>query len=297
MNEFAILTAAEYSTRASVLIERQRFGQARSVLAEALASHPDDADLLYQSARVDYLTEDLQQALETVRHVLAIEPLHLDARYLLACIYDERKELPASEAVLLELLREYPEFGMLYARYAMLMYRTFHIDKAKALAREALRLAPEDELALIACAIGDLIEGDRKVPAATLSALIRKYPENADTARLLVVHLIGIGQYWAAKRIAVELLKSQPNSRENLELVVQLETLSHWTVLPLWPLNRWGVAATVVVFIATMVIFKLLGIFAPEHRSAFSNFMIAFMAYSWFYPPLLVRWLKRRAGL
>ncbi len=297
MSEMATMSASEYCKQASALIERRRFAQARALLGEALGNHPDDADLLFEAARIDYLTNQHDAAMATVRHALALAPLHLNARYLLACIHEERQELVESEAVLLDLLRDYPELGLLYARYAMLMFRTFHIDKAKALAREALRLAPDDELALSACAMGDLIDGNSKTPGASLAAMVQHHPENAATAQLLIVHLVSTGQYWAAKRIAIELLKAQPDSREYLDMVVQLDTLSHWTILPLWPFNRWGMAATVGFFVLTMLAFRIIHQFAPQYSTATYWFLLSYMAYSWFYPPLLKRWLTRRAGL
>jgi tetratricopeptide (TPR) repeat protein len=297
MNEIAKLSAAEYCKQAYGLIERRRFAQARILLGEAMRAYPGDASLLCESARIDYLTDELDEAIATVRQALASEPQHLDARYLLACIHEERGELVQCEAVLLDLLHDYPEAGMLYGRYALLMFRTFHIEKAKALAHEALRLDPEDELALAACVIADLIDGSPKTQRATLAELMRNHPENATTARLLLTHLISVGQYWAAKRIAIELLKAQPDSRENLQLVVQLEVLCHWTALPLWPLNRWGMAGSVGIFVGSLIVFNVIGRFVPGSSGAISTFVIGFMAYSWFYPPILKRWLSRRAGL
>lgn len=126
---------------------------------------------------------------------------------------------------------------------------------------------------------------------------MQRHPEDMATARLLIVHLVHRGRYWSAKRIAVELLKVQPDSRDLLTLVVELEGLCHWSVVPLWPFNRWGTAATIAVWLGWMAMSQLLKTSAPQISGSASLAMLAYCVYSWVYPPLFTRWLKRRAGL
>ncbi len=297
MNDHSVLSARDYSRRVQGLIERNRYAQARDELAEALAQYPDDSDLLYGAALVDYLTGKPDDAREALLRVLSREPDHAAGRSLLATLYQEKGELPAAETVLIDLLRDYPASGHLYARYAMLMYRTMHIDKAKALAHEALRLDPDDELALIACLMGDLIDGRKGAEQERLAALMTRHPESTGTAHMLITHLVRRGKYRAAKRIAIELLKQNPGSREILGLVVELDALSHWSMLPLWPFNRWGWAASVVLWVAMVAVFSGAGNLAPHILGPLNIFLIGYCVYSWIFPPLLKRWLKRRAGI
>lgn len=297
MSADAPLPAGELCQRAAKLIERRRYDHAATVLGEALAQYPDDSDLLYEAARLDYLQDRNAAALAAVLALLARDPAHFPARFLLYGLYEETGQLAQAELVLLDLLKEYPEASLLYARYAMLMYRTLHLAKAQALAREALRLDPDSELALTACLMGDMIEGRRDAQLASLAELIRKHPENAQTAHMLITHLVQRGQYRAAKRIAVELLRAQPDSRPILTLVVELEALSHWSMLPLWPLNRWGWAASIAFYFITLVFLSVLRQQAPQASGAATTALLAFVVYSWVYPPLLKRWLKRRAGI
>ncbi|MFC0252741.1 tetratricopeptide repeat protein [Massilia consociata] len=297
MSDIDSPSAHDYLVRIDGLIERRRLAQASTLLAEALANFPDDSDLLYSAALIDYQHDDYQGALETLQGLLGRTPRHRAGRYLLALVHEAREEWPQAEAALLDLLHDYPETAMLYARYAMLMYRTQQIDKAKELAREALRLDPEDEAALAATMIGDLIDGKKGNERNSLAALMLKHPEDMLTARLLIVHLIQRGRYWSAKRIAVELLKAQPDSREALELVVEIEALCHWSVVPLWPLNRWGIAATIGLWLGWMGTYKLLRTYAPEISGTATLVILGYCIYSWVYPPLLKRRLKRRAGL
>lgn len=297
MNDHTVLSARDYSLRVEGLIERDRYAQARAELGEALAQYPDDSDLLYCSALVDYLTGQPDDARATMLRVLSREPDHYAGRSLLATLHQDSGDLAAAELVLIDLLRDFPESGHHYARYAMLMYRTMHLDKAKALAHEALRLDPDNEMALIACLIGDLIDGRKGAEQERLAVLMRRHPESAGTAHMLITHLVRRGQYRAAKRIAIELLKLNPNSREILALVVDLETLSHWTMLPLWPFNRWGWAASVVLWVATVAVFSGAGKVAPHILGPLNIVLLSYCAYSWIFPSLLKRWLKRRAGI
>lgn len=297
MNDNTTLTARDYTLQINALIERRRYDHARSLLAEALAQFPQDAGLLVSSAHVAYANDDVALARDTLQEVLAREPQHYQARSLLAAVYQDCDQLADAEATLLDLLRDYPEAGFQYARYAMLMYRTLHLDKAKLLAREALRLDPDDELALAACLIGDMIDGRAGAEQASLATLMRNHPESENTARLLITHLISRGRYRAAKRIAVELLKLYPHSRQVLELVVQLDALSHWSMLPLWPFNRWGWGASIGFYVLTLLVLNSLSHVDAGVTRPVSYALLGFCAYSWVYPSLLTRWMKRRAGL
>lgn len=297
MSENGLLSARDYALQIDGLIERSRYAQARVLIGEALAHYPDDHALLFAGACVDYNTDASDQARRTLQQILARDPEDYAARSLMVSVLQDAGDLPQAELLLIELIREYPEAGFQYARYALLMYRTLHIEKAQALAREAFRLDPNNELALTTCLIGDIIDGRKGAEQAGLARLLQGHPESENTARMLITHLISRGSYKAAKRIAVELLKLYPSSREVLELVVQLDALSHWSMLPLWPLNRWGWAASAALYVITLLALNLVRNQAPLFSSAATWTLLGYCAYSWIYPSLLTRWLKRRAGL
>lgn len=297
MSDNALLSARDYTVQVDGLIERGRYAQARMLIGEALSHYPQDSGLLFASARIDYDSDAADDARSTLQEILARDPDDYLARSLMVNVLQDAGDLPGAELLLIDLLREYPEAAFQYARYALLMYRTLHIDKAKALAREAYRLDPNNELALTTCLIGDIIDGRRGAEQAGLARLLQGHPESENTARMLITHLIARGRYRAAKRIAVELLKLYPNSREVLELVVQLDALSHWSMLPLWPLNRWGWAASGALYLIALVGLNLVRSQAPLFSSVATYTLLGYCLYSWIYPPLLTRWLKRRAEL
>jgi tetratricopeptide (TPR) repeat protein len=297
MSDNALLSARDYTVQVDGLIERGRYAQARMLIGEALSHYPQDSGLLFASARIDYDSDAADDARSTLQEILARDPDDYLARSLMVNVLQDAGDLPGAELLLIDLLREYPEAAFQYARYALLMYRTLHIDKAKALAREAYRLDPNNELALTTCLIGDIIDGRRGAEQAGLARLLQGHPESENTARMLITHLLARGRYRAAKRIAVELLKLYPNSREILALVVQLDALSHWSMLPLWPFNRWGAIGSAAFYVITLVVLNLVRSQAPLFSSVATYTLLGYCLYSWIYPPLLTRWLKRRAGL
>jgi tetratricopeptide (TPR) repeat protein len=297
MNDAIALSAHDYRVQIDGLIERRRWSHASTLLGEALARFPDDSELLHAAATIEFHHEDYAAALHTLQQLLVRAPQHLNGRFLLVGVHEAREDWPQAEAVLLDLLRDYPESASLYARYAMLMYRTQHIGKAMALSREALRLDPDDDGALAATMVGDLVDGRKSDASTSLAALMRAHPEDIVTARLLIIHLLKRGRYWSARRVAATLLQAEPDSREALALVVEIDALCHWSVIPLWPLNRWGIAATIALWAGSMVAFRLLRTYAPQLAGGATIAILVYCAYSWVYPPLLRRWLKRRAGL
>lgn len=297
MNDGAPLSARDFQQRISHLIERSRYDHAGTILAQAMAQYPDDPDLLYESALLDYLQERNDSAKATLQTILRNQPGHFQARYLLFGVLQDEDELAQAELLLLDLIRDYPESAVLYAKYAMLMFRTRHLKKGHALAREALRLDPNDDLALMACMMSDMISGQRRAEQTSLAELMMRHPENLGTAHMLITHLVQRGRYRAAKRIAIQLLQAQPDSRHILTLVVELDCLSHWSMWPLWPLNRWGWLASGVLYILTLIGLNWIHHAHPQLSGPANAIMFSYVAYSWLYPPLLKRWLKYRAGI
>ena len=90
------------------LIERRRFDQARGLVGQGLAADPDDTDLLYAAAMIEWLEDDHLAARRQLGEVLRREPEHLDARELMVDLDIADGDLVRAELGLLELLREAP---------------------------------------------------------------------------------------------------------------------------------------------------------------------------------------------
>jgi tetratricopeptide (TPR) repeat protein len=288
MTEPAV-SRAEALFRASSLVERRRYGEARTHLASALKTYPDDPELGYLSAYVDYATDQGEAAMRTIQSVLRAQPEHAGARDLYATLLENEKRYAEAESVLIQLLRDYPEDADYYSSYADLMLRTMNASKARRLAQEGLKIEPEHAGCLHAPALADLIEGRGRGESIGLAALVREHPEHLRTSLALVVALQDRGDHRGALRIAQELLRSQPDSTELLNLVRELRVVTHWSLLPLYPMQRWGWAGVFGVWVAGVFGIRLLaknGAPAPLVASL-TVLWLVYIVYSWIWPPLL----------
>ena len=145
--------------QAHALIDRRRFLQARQLLGTGIQHGPDNPQLLYLCAFVDFSTGQAAAAEETLNKVLAQEPKHYGGRILRGELYESQKRYPEAEAVWIDLLRDYPEDPDCYAHYADLMLRTLHFEKAERLTREGLRLEPAHWQCLYVAYLIDVIQG------------------------------------------------------------------------------------------------------------------------------------------
>ena len=90
-------SAEAYARQVGELLDRRRSAQARNLLREALASFPDDADLLLQGARADALEDRNASAIETLQRVVARQPDHFGAQAFLLSLLTEEGELAEAE--------------------------------------------------------------------------------------------------------------------------------------------------------------------------------------------------------
>jgi hypothetical protein len=91
-----------------------------------------------------------------------------------------------------------------------------------------------------------------------LRRLLAQYPEDRHTLSLVVTALIQSGDHRSALRGARELLRSQPNDPHWLSLVQVLSVQNHWSMLPLWPLQRFGWGASVALWLGGVVAVRVL---------------------------------------
>lgn len=277
---------------AEALLERRRYSQARNVLARGLARAPDDPQLQYLGAFVDYAQGELDQAIQSVQAILARDPGHYGARTLAAHVHVARREFREAEAMLIALLRDYPEAASLYADYAEVMLSTLHLDKAVALAREGLRHEPDSPACLQVIAVAELIEGRSGADAEHLGRLLRLHPDRLHTLTTLVLALDDRGDSRGALRLARELLRSQPDDEHLVELVRALQRQNHWSMLPLYPMQRWGWGGAIGVTIAGMLGLRLLEGRLPDGvYAAVSLLWFAYVIYSWVWPSILRRFV------
>lgn len=284
-------TRLEHELRA--LIDRRRYAQARDVAARALRDHPDHLPLQYFSAVIDHALGDCPAAMRGTQGILSKDPEHFGARWLLGQLHEDLDQFAAAEAVWIDLLTEYPEDAALYAAYAHLMLRTLNLDKAERLAAEGLRFEPEHPDCLYVAAMADVIQGrtagGRGSPIATL---LENYPERRNSAIALIATLEDRGDSRGAQRLAQQLLRDQPDSPELVELARGFKLQNHWSLWPLYPMQRWGWAGAGVLTLAGLVAVRMADAYLSEAAStAVLVAWLAYVVYSWVWPSLLRRFI------
>jgi tetratricopeptide (TPR) repeat protein len=284
------LAAIEHSAHA--LIERRRYAQAQLVVGGGLRQFPDSAELQYLAAFIDYAAERPEQALQGVRALLGQAPQHYGARALHAHLLEGAKQFAEAERVWIELLRDFPQSADCFAGYGQLMLKTLNLEKARRLAEEGLRQSPEHAGCLYLAAMIDLIRHGSGIRSEHLQRMLREHPEHVRSALALVVALSAKGNDRAALRIAQELLRQQPDSRPLLTLVRNLKARTHWSMLPLYPLQRWGWTAAIVITVAGIIGLRLgQQALPPSVFATLTWIWLAYVAYSWIWPRLLRRYL------
>ncbi len=278
--------AASFAQQVFYFIERRRFADARRVLQDGLSRFPQDSDLLFHSAQVEWLSDRNAEAEATVRQVLLVAPEHAPARQLLAAILIERGEFADAELLLISLLRDYPEHADLYGRYSRLMLQTLHLDKAEALAREGLRYDPENGECLMASALCETARNGARANAG-LAKLLQAHPESMSSVHALVVALVDAGRIDEAHRIAQTAMRADPANEHLVSLVRELHIQNHWTMKPLWPLMKWGWGASAAMWVGGIIVVRMLQAQAPEYAAPFTYTWLAYALYSWVWPPLI----------
>ena len=276
------------------LSARSRTAQMRAILERVLPQYPDHHDVLYYAAQVDWLENKDEEALATISKLVERYPESYWGRMLLFQILDALKRHGEAEAVILELLNDYPDDALGYARYSILMLETMHIDKAGALAARAIQLDPDNERALTASVMHELLANPGEPAKQRLSDLVARYPDSVNTAFMIIAVLSENGRNKEALTIAQEILRQSPDSQENVDLVVSLKLLNHWSMVPLRPMQKWGWAGSIGLwFVMVLVVRNLDGTPLEALTLPIVVVFLAFVIYSWVWPSILGWWLKR----
>jgi len=280
--------AGTFAQQAFYFIERRRLDDARRILKDGLSQFPQDPDLLFHSAQVEWLNDENEAAEATARQVLSVAPEHAPARQLLASLLIERDLFADAEGLLIGLLRDYPESADLYGRYSRLMLRTLHLDKAEQLAREGLRYDPDDLECLLAMALCETARGGSQANQG-LQKLIQGHPESMSTVHALVVALVDGGRMHEAHAIAQQAMRADPANENLVNMVRELRIQNHWSMKLLWPLQKWGWGGSAAMWVGAIVVMRLLRTSAPEAYEPFVYSWLAYVVYSWVWPSLIRR--------
>jgi predicted Zn-dependent protease len=273
------------------LLERRRLEHARRVIGEGLKRFPADAEMQYLGALLHWLADENGDALAAVRQLLAEHPEHYGGRSLLAKVLRELKQHPEAERIWIELLREYPENADAYAEYARLMLDNLDVAKAHALAAEGLRHVPEHPGCLFITSLVDVIRSPR-ARSEHLLTLVREHPDEMRTGIALAVALSHQRRHREALRVAQQLLRAEPGNPSLVEMVRELKVANHWSMLPLYPMQRWGWPAAVALWLGFVLVVPLLrGVLPPPAMATVSVVWLLYAIYSWVWPNLIRRFV------
>ncbi|MEU7281580.1 tetratricopeptide repeat protein [Streptomyces sp. NPDC045431] len=186
--------------RADLLIDLKRYDEARDLLARRLAEDPEDVRAWVKLARSHLCDEkDGAKALEATERALALDPEDIGALVMHAHALREARRFPETEGVLREVIRLAPDYWYGYALLANWLWRvkSFRAGQANGgeipreaylaalresgdLAREAIRLGPEEVYAYeVAWSIADLA-GDRNAADQLDEAILRLDPQHEE---------------------------------------------------------------------------------------------------------------------
>jgi predicted Zn-dependent protease len=268
-------------------MQRGNWRRAESAVQRGLQLEPESVELLYARSRLAFLRDEFE-AREHVLELLRLQPEHAGARLLLARIEADKGRAAEAERLLLALLRESPQDSELLCHYALLLLRAGQPGKARQLAVEAVRHEPEDLFVLSTLALLDLAEGRPSTDCAALEKMLDLYPESESSLRMLAFSLVEKHQLAAAKQAVEILVRRSPHDASVIRLAAMIAYLSHWSLLPMYPMLRWGWAGSFILYGGFMLLaFVLKPHLDPGLHLSLSLLWLSYAIYSWVYPPLL----------
>ncbi len=282
------LSADQYLVEAWHWYERRRPDRARGAIAHGLRLNPEHIELRRLLATLAYEDDLDDEARTQVQAILRDAPEDRAARLLLAKIETSLGQHARAEELLLDLLRDYPDDANLISQYAHLMLKTLHLDKAKALAAEALRRDPDGEYPLVIATLCDIVSGKRLPDQRALSELLDRHPHIRATALMLISALLQAGKSAEAQRISAELIRVDPRDRIALSVAKEIAYVRHWSMRPLLPFQRWGWAGVIGMWALVAVLIRVI---PPIYVTPLALSYLLYCIYSWVWPGILRRWM------
>ena len=151
-----------------------------------------------------------------------------------------------------------------------------------------MRFDPENEHCLYVVATARLIDGQGLGENEDLATLVAQHPERLRAGLTLVMALQERGRRKEALLVSQELLRAQPDNPQLLENVKILKAATHWSMLPLYPIQRWGWPAVFVLWaVFALGLPRIAPGLPPDVTLGITILWIAYAIYSWVWPPFL----------
>ena len=140
----SVAQAADLGTARS----QYQAGQLKQALAETnqiIQSQPDSIDALFLKAQIESDTSHMDDAIDSYKAVIAIDPGHMESYNNLAALYAQQGKLELASEALENAIKTDPVFATVYANL-----RAIYIEMSKKHYRQALKLKPEQRRTQIA---------------------------------------------------------------------------------------------------------------------------------------------------
>ncbi|MFD4316212.1 tetratricopeptide repeat protein [Streptomyces sp. NPDC058548] len=173
--------------RAEALYDTGRFAQAGELVAQHLASEPEDAEALVLLARCHHRAEKYQAALEAVDGALRAEPELLMAWLMRVQILLELRRFQEAETAARYSVRLAPQYwgthyalGTALAQFAEHARTPARTVEAYEAARAAVSLAPEEDAAHFLVGLTAQRRGDHATAQRAYEAALRLNPQSSE---------------------------------------------------------------------------------------------------------------------
>ncbi|MEW6235401.1 MAG: tetratricopeptide repeat protein [Candidatus Omnitrophota bacterium] len=225
--------------RGRALLDLERPEAAIDELQAALAEDPQSAEAECLMALAYAMLANYPIAELHVRNALTLDPDNAYSHYVYGMILQDSQRDGGAEREYLRAIHLLPVCADFHAAYAWLLYRNGQMDKAKKIARNALRFDPENVEALRLLGHLNMEEFDVDVAQATFQRALAINPESSGSHAGMGMAYLHRNQ---ADKAAIELresLRLEPNNPYAQELYLQSVKSRHRLYYLFW---RWSLS-------------------------------------------------------
>jgi tetratricopeptide (TPR) repeat protein len=235
------------------------------------------------------------EAAQALQRGLGLSPTDTELLYLLAFTEKSLGNLAAAERHLLEALRIAPTSAVLLASYAELVARAGQFAKARGLLQRAEEIDPECTSLLRVRTVVASLEGRDREAVRHARSWVAERPDDARAHVTAAAMHENAGRPDIGFRHAREAVTLDARVADgDVEWLRQQRLMSHWAMVPLRPVARFGPATVWGCAVAILIVLRAL---EPSWLAAtFAGLYILFVIYTWAVPPIVRRIIKRRSS-
>lgn len=166
--------------RIEALIEMRRYDEAVKLVRESLEKEPNDGELFTLWAKCELLKSNYADVEKLCKKALSIDAENFNAKFLLACGYNDNEKYDQSLKVLKELLNENPEEPGVYYLLAASLYGKGDFARALKAVDKALAYEPNNSDYLVLKSRIYRIKGDRAQAEFYANKAVNSAPDESD---------------------------------------------------------------------------------------------------------------------